>query len=47
MEKLLPSELGNIYGAHLTCQLIITEAHLLVALASTINELPIYKPLVI
>lgn len=39
-EKRLSANLRTLYGPHLTCQLALTQAHFLVAVASTIPVLP-------
>ena len=46
LDKRLSSNLGNLYGPHLTCHLSLAQAHLLIALADTLPVLPQFDEVV-
>ncbi|XP_067928992.1 cilia- and flagella-associated protein 54-like [Watersipora subatra] len=43
VEKRLSTSLSSLYGPHLTCQLSLVQARLIIALADTISALPAYN----
>ena len=43
IDKRLSSNLGMLYGPHLTCRLSIAQGHLLITLADTIPVLPKFE----
>ena len=45
MDRRLPSTLASLYGPHLTCQLAVSHAHLLVKIAESVLLLPNYDNL--
>ncbi|XP_052780184.1 cilia- and flagella-associated protein 54-like isoform X4 [Mya arenaria] len=47
LDKRLSSNLGMLYGPHMTCHLSLVQAHLFVSLANTIPVLPSFEDVVV